>query len=91
MAKSKAKRKNCRVLFRISQAGHLLRTKGSTKAGKVLASEGKREKKKRLKRGCLNGPDGTFRLTAKQKRNLPAHLQKAILSYHRKQGKKIYD
>lgn len=87
----KGKSKNCRVLFKISQAGHLLRTKGSKKAGSILASEGKREKKKRLKRGCLNGPEGTFKLTAKQKRNLPKHLQKAILNYHRKQGKVIYD
>ncbi len=88
---AKKKSKNCRVLFRISQAGHLLRTKGSKRAGTILASEGKREKKKRLKRGCLNGPDGTFKLTAKQKRNLPKNLQKAILNHHRRLGKKIYD
>jgi len=87
----KRKSKNCRVLFRISQAGHLLRTKGSRKAGSILAAEGKREKKKRLKRGCLNGPEGTFKLTAKQKKNLPLHLQRAILNYHRKQGKVIYN
>lgn len=88
---AKKKSKNCKVLFRISQAGHLLRTKGSKKAGSVLAREGKREKKKRLKRGCLNGPEGTFRLTAKQKRNLPINLQRAILNHHRRMGKKIYD
>ncbi|MFZ5553543.1 MAG: hypothetical protein ACOZCO_10530 [Bacteroidota bacterium] len=89
--KKRRKSNNCRVLFRISQAGHLLRTKGQRKAGSILASEGKREKKKRLKRGCLNGPEGTFKLTAKQKRNLPVHLQRAILNYHRRQGKIIYD
>jgi hypothetical protein len=88
---AKRKSKNCRVLFHISKAGHLLRTKGSTKAGKVLASEGKREKQKRLRRGCLNGPEGTFQLTAKQKRNLPENLQRAILNHHRRMGKKIYD
>jgi hypothetical protein len=90
MAKRK-KSSNCRVLFRVSQAGHLLRTKGSKKAGSVLASEGKKEKRKRLKRGCLNGPEGTFRLTAKQKKNLPKHLQRAILNHHRRLGKVIYD
>jgi hypothetical protein len=90
MAKRK-KSSNCRVLYRVSQAGHLLRTKGSKKAGSVLASEGKKEKRKRLKRGCLNGPEGTFRLTAKQKKNLPKHLQRAILNHHRRLGKVIYD
>ncbi|MGZ4063844.1 MAG: hypothetical protein ACXVP0_12800 [Bacteroidia bacterium] len=83
------KSNNCRPTFRISHAGHLLATKGYSKSGKVLSKEGKKEKAKRLKRGCLNGPAGTFRLTEKQKRKLPLKLQKAILAYHRKKGKKI--
>ena len=82
-----AKKTNCRPTFRISQAGHLLATKNSSKAGKVLSTEGKREKRKRKKRGCLNGT--TFQLTPKQKKNLPKSLQKAILSHHRKLGKTI--
>lgn len=84
------KKQSCRPTFRISQAGHLLATKGYSKAGSVLSSEGKKEKKKRKARGCLNGPPGTFRLTEKQKRSLPKHLQKAILEHHRSLGKKIY-
>ncbi|HYG53139.1 MAG TPA: hypothetical protein VD905_19705 [Flavobacteriales bacterium] len=32
---------------------------------------------------------GTFSLSAKQKRNLPPQLQKAIINHHRKQGKRI--
>lgn len=83
------KRANCHPTFRISHAGHLLATKGSTRAAKVLATEGKAEKRKRKKRGCLNGPSGTFKLTAKQKKNLPAGLQKAIIAHHRKLGKRI--
>lgn len=81
--------KNCRPPYRISEAGYLLSTRASSKAGKVLAREGKAAKKKRLKRGCLQGVNGTFKLTAKQKRNLPPALQKAILAHHRKLGKKI--
>ncbi|MGZ4036877.1 MAG: hypothetical protein ACXVPQ_03560 [Bacteroidia bacterium] len=80
---------NCRPTYRISQAGHLLATKGYSRSGSVLSKEGKKEKAKRKKRGCLNGPAGTFRLTEKQKRKLPLRLQKAILAYHRKKGKKI--
>lgn len=88
MAKKKA---SCRPTFRISQAGHLLATKGYSKAGSILSSEGKKEKKARRARGCLNGPPGTFRLTEKQKRNLPKALQKAILQHHRDLGEKVYE
>jgi hypothetical protein len=88
MAKKK-KRTNCKPTYRISEAGHLLATKGTSKSGKILSSEGKAEKKKRLKRGCLNGPPGTFKLTEKQKRKLHPNLQKAILAYQRKKGKRI--
>ncbi len=87
----KRKSSNCRPTFRISEAGHLLKTAHSSKAGTVLSHDGKAEKRKRQKRGCLNGPAGTFRLTEKQKRKLPKKLQKAILEHHRKQGKKIID
>ena len=43
MAKKKI---SCRPTFRISQAGHLLKTKGTSKSGSVLSKEGKEEKRK---------------------------------------------
>lgn len=89
MAKKKGNRSNCRPPFRISHAGHLLRVEGSSDAGHILSTEAKKEKKKRQKRGCLNGTGATFRLTARQKKMLPKHLQKAILAHHKKQGKTI--
>jgi len=85
------KRKNCRPTFHISEAGHLLSTRGSSKAGRILATEAKKQKARRKKKGCLNGPPGTFKLTDKQKRNLPKHLQKAIIEHHRRKGDKIID
>jgi hypothetical protein len=85
------KKKICKIPYYISEAGHLLRTKKSSYAGAFLASEGKKNRKQRRKRGCLNGPAGTFQLTEKQKRNLPKKLQQAILNYHRRQGKTIYE
>lgn len=85
------KKTNCRPSFRISEAGHLLATKGTSKSGSVLSKDGKREKAKRKAKGCLNGTDGTFRLTDKQKKKLPLKLQKAILAYQRKKGKRIID
>lgn len=88
---TKKKKINCRPSFRISEAGHLLATKKSRKAGSVLSKEGKKEKSKRRSQGCLNGPEGTFRLTDKQKKKLPLKLQKAILAYQRKKGKRIID
>ena len=87
---AKKKKASCRPTYKISQSGHLLATKGYSKAGGILSRDGKREKAKRLKRGCLNGPEGTFRLTDKQKRNLPKTLQKAILNHHRRLGKKVF-
>ncbi len=83
--------KNCRPSFRISKAGHLLATKHSPKSGSVLSKEGKKEKAKRKSRGCLNGTGGTFKLTDKQKRKLHINLQKAIIAFHRKKGKRIID
>jgi hypothetical protein len=85
------KGKHCRVPYRISEAGHLLSTKGTRRAGSVLSSEGKRDKAKRRKKGCLNGPPGTFKLTVKQKRNLPKSLQRAIVEHHRRKGDRIFD
>lgn len=87
--KKKAKKTDCRPTFKISRAGHLLRVEGDSEAGSLLSREGKAQKAKRKKRGCLNGTKGTFKLTEKQKRKLPVNLQKAILAYHRKRGKKI--
>lgn len=89
MRRTKKRSSKCSPSFRISHAGHLLVTKGSSRAGRVLASEGKEEKRKRKKRGCLNGAPGTFKLTAKQKKNLPIALQRAIVAHHRRLGKKI--
>jgi len=83
------KKMDCRPPYRISEAGHLLATRGFSTSGKVLSKEGKRDKAKRLKRGCLNGPPGTFKLTDRQKKKLPVKLQKAIIAYHKKQGKRI--
>jgi hypothetical protein len=91
MSKRRRNPKNCRPSFRISEAGHLLKKKRNRKAGAMLSTEGKAQKRKRRKRGCLNGPEGTFRLTEKQKRKLPKKLQKAILEHHRKLGKTIMD
>ncbi len=85
------KKVQCRPPFKISMAGHLLSTRSSSSAGRTLSSEGKAEKRKRLKKGCLNGPPGTFKLTDKQKRKLPKKLQQAILAYQRKKGKRIID
>lgn len=89
MKSRRKKSKNCRPTFRISMAGHLLKVKGSATAGSMLSTHGKAEKRKRIKRGCLNGPEGTFKLTEKQKRKLPKSLQKAIIAHHRKLGKSI--
>jgi hypothetical protein len=82
---------SCRPTFHISQAGHLLKKKHSSKAGSILSTAAKAEKRKRRKRGCLNGPTGTFRLTEKQKRRLPKRLQKAILEHHRRKGERVYE
>lgn len=90
MAK-KTNKINCRPSYKISEAGHLLATRGYSKSGSILSKEGKKEKRKRKARGCLNGPAGTFQLTEKQKRNLPKHLQKAIIAHHKKLGKTIYN
>ncbi len=91
MAKRRKKTRYCKIPFRISEAGHLLKTTGSSQAGSYLASEAKKQKTKRKSKGCLNGTGGVFKLTESQKRKLPARLQKAILAYHRKKGKKIID
>ena len=91
MAKKRksAKGRNCKIPFRISEAGHLLKTQQDGHAGSYLSSEGKRAKSKRKKKGCLNGVAGTFKLTEKQKKKLPLKLQKAIIAHHKKLGKKI--
>ncbi len=88
---AKKRTSKCAPTFEIRRAGHLLSTKGSSRAGRLLVTRGKNEKQKRLKKGCLNGPAGTFKLTAKQKRKLPKTLQRAILNHHRRLGKTIYD
>lgn len=85
MAK-KRRKPSCKPTYRISEAGHLLATRKSKKAGRILSTEAKREKAKRLKRGCLNGPAGTFKLTDKQKKKLSPGLQKAIIAYHKRKG-----
>jgi hypothetical protein len=89
VGKKKASSSSCRPTFKISKAGHLLKVEGNSQAASILSREGKAEKNKRKKRGCLNGTAGTFKLTDKQKRKLPKNLQKAILAYHKRQGKRI--
>jgi hypothetical protein len=81
--------KHCRPPYHISEAGHLLSTKGTRKAGKVLSKEGKAAKRKRIAKGCLNGPAGTFQLSRLQKRFFPKALQMAIIEKHRRMGKTI--
>jgi hypothetical protein len=88
-ASKKVPAKNCRPPYQISEAGHLLSTKGTSKAGKVLSRDGKAAKRKRKARGCLNGPAGTFQLSKLQKRFLPKALQRAIIEKHRRMGKTI--
>ncbi len=85
----KTRRRNCRPPYYISEAGHLLSTRGTSKAGRTLSHDGKAAQKKRKKRGCLNGTGDSFQLTSKQKRNLPKALQQAIIAYHRRLGKRI--
>lgn len=79
----------CKVPFKIRNAGHSLKKSGSSSAARTLATDGKKARSNRRKKGCLNGPPGTFKLTAKQKKNLPKALQEGIIRYHKKQGKKI--
>lgn len=87
----KKKPRSCRPTYRISQAGRLLTLERDSDAGHTLSTAGKRHKQQRLKRGCLNGTKGVFRLTEKQKKKLPKALQKAILNHHKKLGEKIVD
>lgn len=82
---AKRKPRSCKPTYRISQAGHLLKTANDSSSGSVLSRDGKKEKAARRRRGCLSGvkPKGkSFKLSAKQKRNLPPALQKAILKFH---------
>jgi hypothetical protein len=87
-AKTPAK-PSCKVTPRATAAGHRLATEAHSQSGTYLATTAKKEKKARKDRGCLNGPPGTFKLTAKQKRNLSPAMQKGILAYQRKLGKKV--
>jgi len=84
--KKKVNHSKCKPSYRISKAGHLLATEHDKEAGHILATSAKKEKAKRKKRGCLHGlakrKGKSFTLSAKQKRNLPPALQKAILKYH---------
>jgi hypothetical protein len=89
--KARKRPNNCRPPFQISEAGHLLSTQGTSKAGRTLSKEGKAAKRSRMSKGCLHGAAETFQLTSKQKKNLPKALQKAILSHHRRLGKRIID
>lgn len=88
----------CRPTYEISKAGSLLKKRRSSRAGSALATEGKAQKARRKKRGCLSGATPkrkvtkrkatkrlgkSFELTPRQKRNLPLALQRAIVKYHR--------
>ncbi len=76
----------CRVTPRATAAGHRLATEGHSPSAKTLATTAKKEKSERLKRGCLNG---TFKLSAAQKKKLSPAMQKGILARQRRLGKKI--
>lgn len=79
----------CKPPYHISEAGHLLSTKRSRKAGSTLSREGKVAKRKRISRGCLHGAATTFQLSPLQKKHLPNGLQRAIIERHRRLGKRI--
>ena len=76
----------CKVTPRATAAGHRLATEAHSPSGRTLATTAKKEKAERLKRGCLNG---TFKLSAAQKRKLSPAMQKGIVAYQRRLGKKI--
>jgi len=131
--------KRCQIPDYISVEGHNLRVAHTKKAGRILATDGKKDKRRRVAAGCagleglagviklkttrtkngvkttwavprsefnklakrkvkparrsrsLSGTssNGTFRLSAAQKRNLPPQLQRAIIESHRRRGERI--
>lgn len=138
--KAKRKSKRCQIPDYIRVEGHNLRVAHTKKAGRILATDGKQHKRKRMEAGCFEGlagikgaiklrttrtrngikttwavpkselgrlaragakssasrrgaaprsSKGTFRLSAKQKRNLPPQLQRAIIESHRRRGERI--
>lgn len=76
----------CKVTPRATAAGHRLSTEGHSPSGRTLATTAKKEKAERMRRGCLNG---TFKLSAAQKKKLSPAMQKGIVAYQRRLGKKI--
>jgi hypothetical protein len=76
----------CKVTPRATAAGHRLATEAHSPSGRTLATTAKKEKAERLKRGCLNG---TFKLSAAQKKKLSPAMQKGIIARQRRLGKKI--
>lgn len=82
--KRKTPSKRCKPPFRISEAGHLLSKKRSRKAGSTLSRDGKAAKRKRLQRGCLNGPAVTFKLSPVQMRVLARAVKKSIAPKRKK-------
>lgn len=88
----KGKRKGgagCKVTPRVTAAGHRLATEGHSPSGRTLATTAKKEKAERMKRGCLAGTSGTFKLSAAQKRKLSPEMQEGILKRQRRLGKRI--
>lgn len=89
-AKRKAARQpHCTISPRVTAAAHRLATEGHPPSGRTLATTAKAEKAKRMGRGCVNGTPKTFKLSAAQKRKLSPEMQRGIIAYQRKLGKRI--
>ncbi len=84
-AKNTGRKSRCQPSAEVSEAGRVLRTKGKSWAGSVLASKGKREKSRRLSRGCLDG--STEDLSSRQKKHLPTKLKNLLVKFKNSKGK----
>jgi hypothetical protein len=80
--------KVCKTPFRIREAGHRLAKGGGADAASVLSTDGKAAKKRRKKRGCLEGAPAVKGLTERQKKNLPKAMQEGILAYRKRMAKR---
>jgi hypothetical protein len=78
--------KSCKTAFRIREAGHKLKTSGSADSARLLSTEGKSAKRKRAKKGCLEGTPSVKPLSAAQKRNLPKAMQAGLLAYRKRKA-----
>jgi hypothetical protein len=79
--------KVCKTPYRVREAGHKLAKGGGGDAASVLSKDGKAAKKRRKKRGCLDGTPGVKGLTERQKKNLPKAMQEGLLAYRKRMAK----